>query len=103
MARPMWLARPRGLTDANGAVPSSTGPLIKAIGARDLTIGAAMLTARTPSTRRNATTCGVAADWSDAAPFGTLLPDAERRLEVAGFAAARGALCAVARVMQRRR
>jgi hypothetical protein len=88
---------------SSAAVPSSTGLLIKAIGARDLTIGAAMLTVRTQSTRRNATTCRGAADWSDAALFGTLLPDAERRLKVAGFAAAWRAPCAAAGVTQRGR
>ncbi|MFB7651568.1 MULTISPECIES: hypothetical protein [unclassified Streptomyces] len=94
--RPVWLARPCGLISADGAVPASTGLLIRAIGARDVAIGIAMLTAGDPPARRTATACRVAADWSDAALFGTLLPDTERRLKVAGFAAAWGALCAVA-------
>lgn len=101
--RPAWLARPCGLINASGAVPSSTGLLIRAIGARDLAIGTAMLAARTPSARRTATACRVAADWSDAALFGALLPDSERRLKVAGFAAAWGAVCAAAGAADTRR
>ncbi|MFD5805754.1 hypothetical protein [Streptomyces sp. NPDC127020] len=103
MVRPVWLARPCGLINAAGAVPASTGLLIRAIGARDFAIGLAMLTAGDPSARRTATACRIAADWSDAALFGSLLPDTQRRLKVAGFAAAWGVLCAVAGAANSRR
>ncbi|MET7403963.1 hypothetical protein [Streptomyces parvulus] len=96
MIRPRWLGRPCGLTGPDGDVPTSTALLIRAVGALDLAVGTAMLLASGPSARRTATACRVAADLSDAALFGTLLPDAGRRPKIAGFAAAWGALCAAA-------
>ncbi|MER5972691.1 hypothetical protein ABT112_23665 [Streptomyces sp. NPDC002055] len=96
MARPAWLARPCGLTDADGTVPAATALLIRAIGARDAAIGTAMLLATRTSALRTVTACRIAADLSDAVLFGTMLPDRSRRLKAAGLAAAWAALCAAA-------
>lgn len=43
--RPAVLAKPCGLTDVVGTVPNATALLIRAVGARDAAIGAAMFLA----------------------------------------------------------
>ncbi|MFF3849790.1 hypothetical protein [Streptomyces sp. NPDC002328] len=96
MIRPAWLARPCGLTRADGTVPAPTALLIRAIGARDAALGTAMLLAPDLRSLRTATACRVAADLSDAALFGTALPDRAGRAKAAGAAATWGALCAAA-------
>ncbi|MFC9269118.1 hypothetical protein ACFTXJ_15280 [Streptomyces zhihengii] len=94
--KPAWLAKPCGLTTAEGAVPDDTALLIRAIGARDTAIGTAMLLATRPHAARTAVACRIAADWSDAVLFGALLSDPTKRQKIAGFAAGWGALCAAA-------
>ncbi|QTA36703.1 hypothetical protein JHY03_69180 (plasmid) [Streptomyces sp. CA-256286] len=96
MIRPVWLARPCGLTQADGTVPGSTALVIRAVGARDAALGTAMLLAPDPRSLRVVTLCRAAADLSDAALFGAALTGRARRLKVAGFAAVWGTLCAVA-------
>lgn len=100
MVRPVLLAKPCGLTDADGTVPVGTALLIRAMGARDAAIGTAMLLAPDARSLRTATACRVTADLSDAALFGTALTGWSRRLKVAGAAVAWGALCAAAAARQ---
>ncbi|MFB6550758.1 hypothetical protein [Streptomyces sp. NPDC056405] len=95
MVRPVWLARPCGLTDDDGQVQESTATLIRAVGARDAAIGTAMVCARGPQALQAVSACRVAADLSDAVVFGTVLTG-QQRVKVAGFAAGWGVLCAVA-------
>lgn len=96
MIRPVWLAKPCGLTQADGTVPASTALLIRAVGARDAALGTAMLLAPDTRSLRAATLCRAAADLSDAVLFGAALTGRARRWKVAGFAAAWGTLCAAA-------
>ncbi|MFC8708111.1 hypothetical protein ACFUIV_38850 [Streptomyces anulatus] len=96
MVRPALLAKPCGLARADDTVPAPTALLIRAIGARDAAIGTAMILAPDTSSLRTVTACRVVADLSDAALFGTALTGWSRRLKIAGFAVAWGALCAVA-------
>ncbi|MGW8744502.1 hypothetical protein [Streptomyces sp. NPDC055794] len=93
MIRPVWLARPCALVDANGDVPASTATLIRALGARDVMIGTAMTVARDARASQTVSMCRVAADLSDAVIFGAVL-SGQQRAKVAGFAAGWGALCA---------
>lgn len=96
IVRPEWLAKPCGLRlDADGRAPRETRLLIGAIGARDAAIGAAMTCAPGSRSRQTATGCRIAADLSDAALFGTLLPDRKARAKVVAFATAWAALCAL--------
>ncbi|MFJ4714523.1 hypothetical protein [Streptomyces sp. NPDC088785] len=98
LARPALLAKPCGLTEADGSVSAPTALLVRAMGARDTAIGAAMILAGTPSARRTATACRVASDLADAALFGSLLPDRAARRKAAAVAGAWGVLCALAAV-----
>lgn len=89
MVRPVRLARPCGMADADGQVASSAATLIRAIGARDAAIGAAMMTVRDSQALQSVSMCRVAADLCDAVVFGTVL-SGQRRAKVAGFAAGWG-------------
>ncbi|MGW6491876.1 hypothetical protein [Streptomyces sp. NPDC055056] len=95
MARPVWLARPCGLTDTDGEVPAATATLIRAIGARDAAIGTAIILATNPQTLRAVSVCRTAADLSDAVVFGSALTG-DRRTKVTAFVTGWGALCALA-------
>lgn len=96
VVRPAVLAKPCGLTEPDGSVPAPTALLVRAMGARDTAIGAAMLLAKTPSASRTATVCRIASDLSDAALFGALLPEAPARKKAAIAAGGWGLLCALA-------
>jgi hypothetical protein len=94
IARPRLLAKPCGLTTGTGAVSPGIRPLIGGIGARDVVLGIAMMTAAPGRPLRYAVAGRVAADLSDALIFGLSLPDRAARRKVAAFATGWAALCA---------
>ena len=96
IVRPAVLAGPSGLANATGEVPAGTKILIRALGARDVAIGLAMVFAPEGAPLRTAVAARVASDLADAVVFGTALPEPDKRRKVAGFAAVWGGLCAVA-------
>ncbi|WP_327250279.1 hypothetical protein [Streptomyces sp. NBC_01244] len=87
--RPEVLARPCGLAERG----SSSALLIRALGARDAVIGAAMLAAPEGGGLRTAVLCRVAIDAGDALLFGTLLPQRTGRAKAASAALVWAALC----------
>ncbi|WP_229904925.1 hypothetical protein [Lentzea cavernae] len=91
---PKILAKPAGLTTAEGEVSRPVGTLVAAIGARDTAIGVAMLLAPPGRSLQVAVAARVAADLADAMIFGFSLPDPSARRKVAGFATCWGLLCA---------
>lgn len=97
MIEPLWLARPCGLAEGPGGavVPTPIATIIRAIGARDAAIGAAMVLAPRGPALRAATAARVASDAADAVIFGTQLDERDRRRKIAGFAAGWALLCAV--------
>ncbi|MGW6492716.1 DUF4267 domain-containing protein [Streptomyces sp. NPDC055056] len=95
MARPVWLARPCGMTDPDGQASATTATLIRAIGARDAAIGTAMVLTTNPQALRTISVCRTAADLSDAVVFGSALTG-DRRTKVTAFATGWGILCALA-------
>jgi hypothetical protein len=92
---PKLLAKPCGMTSADGGVRPETRPLIGAIGAGDTAIGIAMMVAPPGRTLKAVLAARVASDTADAIAFGLQLPDRRARLKVAGSAAGWAALCAV--------
>ena len=97
MIKPALLARPCGLTTTPGGseVTMPVAVLIRAIGARDVAIGTAMVCAPRGSALRAATAARVAADAADAVVFGVQLAEPDRRMKIAGFAAGWALLCAL--------
>lgn len=96
IAKPEWLAKPCGLRlGADGSAPRETRLLIGAIGARDAALGTAMVCAPDTRARQAATGCRIAADLSDAALFGALLPDPKAKAKVVAFATAWAGICAL--------
>jgi hypothetical protein len=67
--------------------------LVRAIGAGDVAIEAAMVCAPRGSALRTATATRVAADAADALVFGTQLDERDRRMKIGGFAAGWALLC----------
>jgi hypothetical protein len=94
MVRPLLLARPCGLAGNDDRVDAPVALMIRAIGARDTAIGAAMLLAPRGPALRTAVAARVLADTSDVVLFGAGLPRRDRRPRIAGFAAFWAALCA---------
>jgi hypothetical protein len=94
IAKPRLLAKPCGLTTETGAVSPGVRPLVGGIGARDVVLGVAMMTAAPGRPLRLAVAGRVAADLSDALIFGLSLPDRAARRKVAAFATGWAALCA---------
>ena len=97
VAAPQILIKPCGLEDSR-----DTRTLTRAIGARDTAIGLVMIAAPAGRARRLATVARVAADWGDAAAFGSGLAGRPTRGKVVGFAAAWGALSLLAGVLDDR-
>ena len=95
IVRPALLARPCGLSSGpdGSAVATPVAILIRAIGARDVAIGTAMVCAPRGSALRIATAARVAADAADALVFGTQLGERDRRMKIGGFAAGWALLC----------
>ena len=93
--RPALLARPCGLSSGpdGTAVATPVAILIRAIGARDVAIGTAMVCAPRGSALRTATAARVVADAADALVFGTQLGERDRRMKIGGFAAGWALLC----------
>jgi hypothetical protein len=93
--RPALLARPCGLSSGPDGTTVATPVviLIRAIGARDVAIGTAMVCAPRGSALRTATAARVAADAADALVFGTQLGERDRRMKIGGFAAGWALLC----------
>ncbi|MFF3644534.1 hypothetical protein [Streptomyces sp. NPDC002564] len=96
MIRPRWLAGPCGLAETDGSVSTGTAVLVRAIGARDTALGAAIVFAPTPVARRTALWCRAAADLSDAVLFGAAQQDPARRAKIAAVAGGWAALNAAA-------
>lgn len=86
--RPQVLARPCGLAERG-----SSSLLIRALGARDAVVGAAMLAAPEGGGLRTAVLCRIALDAGDALLFGTLLPQRTGRAKAASAALVWAALC----------
>lgn len=92
---PALLAKPSGLADDGGDVPSGTAITIRALGGRDLASGLAMVLAPAGTPLRTAIGVRVGSDVVDLVLLGTSLPDPAARKKAAGAAAAWGALCAL--------
>ncbi|MFD3696866.1 hypothetical protein ACFWUZ_12060 [Streptomyces sp. NPDC058646] len=86
--RPRVLARPCGLPEQG-----STALLIRALGARDAVIGAAMAAVPEGPALRAAVLCRVAVDAADALLFGTFLAGRAERAKAASAALVWAALC----------
>lgn len=97
--RPAVLARPSGLTGADGTVPRSVETCLRPLGLRDAACGLAMACAPDDRSLRTATLLRIAADFGDAALLAGTLPGRRHRamalavsvgwglLSVAGLAA----------------
>ncbi|TLW94599.1 hypothetical protein FFT09_01545 [Saccharomonospora piscinae] len=94
LARPATLAGPCELTGPDGEVAPETATLVRAIAARDVASGLAMIAARTPSALATAIAVRVACDAGDALGLGLGLPTRDARRKAALVASAWGALCA---------
>lgn len=83
---PKLLAGPCRFTDITGSVPSKVAVLIRALGARDVLSGVAMLVARPGTPLAAACLVRSAADDADAVLFGSVL-SGSARWKIGGFAA----------------
>lgn len=101
IARPALLLRPSGLLDS-GEPSLSQATVVRALGARDLASGLAMLTARTPAGLRTALAVRVASDLGDTVVLGLALRGKPEQAKAAGVAAGWGALCALSALTIRR-
>jgi hypothetical protein len=101
IARPALLLRPSGLLD-DGEPSLSQATVVRALGARDLVSGLAMVTARTPSALRTALAVRVASDLGDTVVLGAALRGRPERAKAVGVAVGWGALCALSALTVRR-
>jgi hypothetical protein len=99
IAWPRVLAKPCGLTTADGDVSAEVRTLVGGIGARDAVIGVAMMFAPAGRPLGVALAARVASDAADALVFGLTLPDRAARKKVAAFATGWAALCAASALM----
>lgn len=95
VVNPRVLARPTGLVDADGSVPSAVALLTRSIGVRDALLAALVMLAPGGASR-TLSAARVIADAGDAVIFGALLPDRRAARKVAGVAAGWAVLEAVA-------
>jgi len=91
------LVGPTGMPDT-----AQTRALVRALGARDVAIGLAMLTAPGGRVRDLATAARVLSDLTDAAVFPSAVTERGRAAAVGGSAALWGALNLAAAVLDRR-
>lgn len=101
IARPRIMAKQCGLLDNEGRLDDKVATLTRGIGARDLIVSAAMMTA--PGSPLVSAFGGARAlsDLSDAIGFGTHLPDHDKRKKVALFSASWAAACAATALLAR--
>jgi hypothetical protein len=92
--RPGLLARPSGLTGADGRVEEATAIALRPVGWRDAVSGAAMVLAPAGPPLALAAAVRMAADFGDAALLGRTLPDRRRRVAAAVVSVGWGALSA---------
>lgn len=95
VVRPETLAVPCGLTNAAGKTSPGTAVLCRAIGARDVVSGLALVFAPSPNPLRLAVVSRVATDIGDALLLGGLKPEPLTRSTLATLAAGRGLLSAL--------
>ncbi|MEV6973741.1 hypothetical protein [Kitasatospora sp. NPDC093806] len=79
VVRPALLARPSGLTGADGTVPRSVAACLRPLGLRDAACGLAMACAPDDRALRTATLLRIAADFGDAALLTGTLPGRRHR------------------------
>ncbi|WNV76273.1 hypothetical protein [Geodermatophilus sp. DSM 44513] len=94
---PGLLVRPSGLPDT-----AATRTLVRALGARDAVLGAAVAVAPRGRPRELAAAARVLCDVTDAAVFPLAVPGPARAAAVAASAATWGALALAAAVLDRR-
>ena len=94
---PRVLLSPTGMPD-----PAQTRALVRALGARDVAIGLAMLTAPGGRVRDLAAAARVLSDCTDAAVLPSAVPDRGRAAALGASAAAWGALALAAALWDRR-
>ncbi|MFD0275284.1 hypothetical protein ACFVHB_15460 [Kitasatospora sp. NPDC127111] len=88
-ARPAVLARPSGLSGADGTVPRSVGTCPRPLGLRDAVCGLAMACAPDDRSLRTASLLRIAADFGDAALLTGTLPGRRHRAMALGDGAGR--------------
>ncbi|MEC4019376.1 hypothetical protein [Streptomyces sp. H27-D2] len=91
-ARPEWLARPSGLTDAEGRTAVETAVSLRPLGWRDAACGLAMALAPAGPALRTATLLRIAADFGDAVLLGRKLPERDKRVKAVAVSVGWGAL-----------
>ena len=97
VVRPDLLLGPAGLGRSRDA-----RALTRLVGVRDAAIGLAMVLAPAGTARRTAVAARVASDWGDAGVLAAALRGRPTRGKVVGVAAAWGALCLGALVLDER-
>jgi hypothetical protein len=96
MIRPRILVTPAGLVPRTEPVPVPLKALTRAVAARDLAVGVAMMFAPMTVPLVWALVVRIAADLADAAVFGVMVSDRAARLKTVGVAAGWGVLNLVA-------
>lgn len=91
-ARPALLARPSGLTGADGRAAEATEVSLRPVAWRDAACGLAMLLAPEGPALRAATLLRIAADLGDAALLGATLPRRRHRVGAVAVSVGWGAL-----------
>ena len=89
---PQVLARPCGLTRADGSVPDDIAGLIRSIGVRDAVLAAALALAPAGYPLRLLTVARVVAAGADTVWFSGLVSDRATKLKIGGVAAGWAAL-----------
>jgi hypothetical protein len=97
VAAPGLLLRPCGIADTR-----QTRALARMVGARDVVLGLAMVTAAPGRPRRLAVAGRLAADLTDAAALASALPGRDRRGWVSASAVTWGLVCLAAGVLDER-
>ena len=93
LVSPKVLAGPTELA-SGGRVTRGVGALSRAVAARDLASGLAMVLAPTPQAQRTAIAVRVLSDLGDTVVFGPSLPSASARRKAAAVGVLWGGLCA---------
>lgn len=84
---PKLLAKPTGLTNADGSVPPGVAGLIRSIGVRDAALAAALAAAPVGYPITLLTAARVVSDAADAVWFARIVDQRSARLKVGGAAA----------------
>ncbi len=86
IVKPALLARPCGLTGADGSVPPGIAAMTRSIGARDAAVSAALIVAPAGYPLRLLTAARVISDCADAVSLSGLVSDRAAKRKVAGIA-----------------